>query len=85
MFLLIFALIFVDLQSKLTDMNVALDSFSSGLTRQHMQNETIAYREKNESIQNQLENLFKERQISEEHNKEMEKEIQLVIRSFLFD
>lgn len=57
-------------------MNVALDSFSSGLTRQHMQNEAIALRERNETLQNQLENLFKERQIEEDQNKNLEKEIE---------
>lgn len=56
-------------------MNVALDSFSSGLTRQHIQNEAMAIREKNENFQTQLESLFKERQLKENQNNQIEKEI----------
>lgn len=65
-----------NLQSHLTDMNVALDSFSSGLTRQHMQNEATAIRERNENFQNSMENLFKDRQLKETQNKNTEVEIQ---------
>lgn len=57
-------------------MNVALDSFTSGLTRQHIQNEAMAIREKNENFQNQLETLFKERQLKENQNHQLENEIE---------
>lgn len=57
-------------------MNVALDSFTSGLTRQHIQNEAMAIREKNEVFQNQLETLFKERQLKENQNHQIGNEIE---------
>lgn len=56
-------------------MNIVLDSHSTGLTRQQIQQETVAIRERNENVQLQLENLFSERQIKEEQNKKLEKDI----------
>ncbi|KAG4069090.1 hypothetical protein HA402_008401 [Bradysia odoriphaga] len=64
-----------NLQSKLTDMNIVLDSHSSGTTRQQIQQEAIAIRERNENIQSQLEMLFNERQSKEDKNKELERKI----------
>jgi intraflagellar transport protein 74 len=63
------------LQSNLTDMNLILDSVSSGLTRQQLLNETQALRERNEVAQNQLEGVFRERQDKDEVNKELEQQI----------
>jgi len=65
-----------NLQAKLTDMNIALDSFSSGINRQQLQNETMVLRERNENFQTQLENLFRERQAKEELNKELEQSVE---------
>jgi intraflagellar transport protein 74 len=48
-------------------MNLALESSSTGATRQQLQNQTLVFREKNELMQSQLEQIFKERQ-----NKEMQ-------------
>ncbi|XP_058835728.1 intraflagellar transport protein 74 homolog [Topomyia yanbarensis] len=62
------------LQSTLTSMNIALDNCSSGMTRQQLQNETVALRERNEHIQEQLEIVFKQRQIKDVENKELEAE-----------
>ncbi|XP_055536031.1 intraflagellar transport protein 74 homolog isoform X1 [Wyeomyia smithii] len=62
------------LQSTLTSMNIALDNSSSGLTRQQLQNETLALRERSEHIQEQLEIIFKQRQIKDIENKELEAE-----------
>lgn len=67
--------LFSDLQSKLTDMNIVLDSHSSGTSRQQLQQEAVAIRERNENIQSQLELLFNERQTKEEKNKELERKI----------
>lgn len=53
-------------------MNIVLDSHSTGLTRQQLQQETIALRERNETIQTELENLFSDRQSKMERNKELE-------------
>jgi intraflagellar transport protein 74 len=53
-------------------MNLALDSTTSGATRQQLQNETVAFREKNETMQNQLEQIFKERQSREQQNQQLE-------------
>lgn len=64
-----------DCQSNLTDMNLALESFSSGQSRQHMQNETLVVRERNDVAQNQLEVAFRERQQKENQNKELEKKL----------
>lgn len=63
------------MQSQLTDMNIVLDSHSSGLTRQQLQHETVALRERNENIQTQLEHLFGERQQRVERNAELEQQI----------
>lgn len=62
------------LQSTLTSMNIALDNCSSGMTRQQLQNETLALRERNEHIQEQLEIVFKQRQIKDTENRELEAE-----------
>lgn len=56
-------------------MNIVLDSHSTGLTRQQLQQETIVLRERNETIQAELENLFSERQSKTERNKELETQI----------
>jgi intraflagellar transport protein 74 len=53
-------------------MNLALDSSSTGITRQQIQNETIAFREQNELLQNQLEQIFKERQKIEQQNQQLD-------------
>ena len=53
-------------------MNLALDSSSTGSTRQQLQNETLVYRERNELMQNQLEQIFKERQHKEQQNQQLE-------------
>lgn len=66
-----------NLQSKLTDMNLALDTFSSGMNRQQLQNETMGLHEKNETLQAQLETIFRDRQSKDESNQNLEKEIQL--------
>lgn len=63
------------LQSTLSDMNLALDSSSSGASRQQLQNETLVYREKNDQMQNQLEQTFKERQSREVQNQQLESAI----------
>ncbi|XP_053674008.1 intraflagellar transport protein 74 homolog [Anopheles nili] len=62
------------LQSTLTSMNLALDNCSSGMTRQHILNETVALRERNEHIQEQLELVFKQRQLKDNENRELELE-----------
>uniref|UniRef100_A0A182SWK7 Uncharacterized protein n=1 Tax=Anopheles maculatus TaxID=74869 RepID=A0A182SWK7_9DIPT len=58
-----------NLQSNLTSMNLALDNCTSGMTRQHLLNETVALRERNEHIQEQLELIFKQRQQKDNENK----------------
>lgn len=63
------------LQSTLSDMNLALDSSSTGATRQQLQNETLVFREKNELMQNQLEQVFKERQNKEMQNDQLQSAI----------
>lgn len=65
-----------NLQSKLTDMNLALDTSSTGMTRQQLQNETVALREKNETLQAQLESVFRERQKKDEDNSSLERQIE---------
>lgn len=60
------------LQSTLSDMNLALDSSSTGATRQQLQNQTLVIREKNEQMQNQLEQIFKERQNKELQSQQLE-------------
>lgn len=60
------------LQSTLSDMNLALDSSSTGATRQQLQNQTLVIREKNELMQNQLEQIFKERQNKELQSQQLE-------------
>lgn len=56
-------------------MNIVLDSHSSGTTRQQLQQEAAAIRERNENVQSQLELLFSERQSKEDKNKELERKI----------
>lgn len=53
-------------------MNLALDSTSTGATRQQLQNQAIVFREKNEQMQNQLEQIFKERQSKETQNQQLD-------------
>lgn len=53
-------------------MNLALESSSTGATRQQLQNETLVFREKNELMQNQLEQIFKERQNKELQNQQLD-------------
>lgn len=53
-------------------MNLALDSSSTGATRQQLQNQTLVFREKNELMQNQLEQVFKERQNKEMQNQQLD-------------
>ncbi|GAB0090062.1 Intraflagellar transport protein 74 [Sergentomyia squamirostris] len=64
-----------NLQAQLTDMNLALDGYSSGFSRQQMQGEASAVRERNESVQTQLESLFTQRQAREESNRRLEEDI----------
>lgn len=64
------------LQAQLAEMNIALDSYSSGQSRQLMQNETVSYKERNETMQTQLEKLFLERQGKDAVNNAMELEIE---------
>uniref|UniRef100_A0A336MRL9 CSON000273 protein n=1 Tax=Culicoides sonorensis TaxID=179676 RepID=A0A336MRL9_CULSO len=66
-----------NLQAKLTDMNLALDTSSTGMTRQQLQNETVALHEKNETLQAQLETVFRERQKKDEENNNLERQIEL--------
>ncbi|XP_055591662.1 intraflagellar transport protein 74 homolog [Uranotaenia lowii] len=63
------------LQSTLTSMNIALDNCSSGMTRQQLHNETVVLRERNEHIQEQLEIVFKQRQIKDVENRELEVQV----------
>lgn len=56
-------------------MNLALDSSSTGATRQQLQNQTLVFREKNELMQSQLEQIFKERQNKENQNQQVESAI----------
>lgn len=65
-----------DLQSKLTDMNLALDTFSSGMTRQQLQAETVGLKEKNETLQGLVESTFRDRHSKEETNRNIEQEIE---------
>jgi intraflagellar transport protein 74 len=60
------------LHAKLTEMNLALDTGGNGASRQLLQNEAVAFREKNEVMQNQLEQIFKDRQAKENHNQQLE-------------
>ena len=64
------------LQSTLMDMNLSLDSTSSGMTRQQIQNEAVVLRERNDHLQNQLEQVFKDRQNKELQNKTLEDSIE---------
>jgi intraflagellar transport protein 74 len=56
-------------------MNLALESSSTGATRQQLQNETLVFRERNEAMQNQLEQVFRERQNREQQNQQLESAI----------
>lgn len=64
-------------QGKLSDMNIALDSANSNVTRQQMIQETTFLRERNEEIQTRLEKAFNERQEKEAVNAKLEKEIEV--------
>lgn len=55
---------------------MALNSNLSGASRQQLHNETLAFREKNESIQDQLEKTFKDRQSKEMQNRHLEEAIE---------
>lgn len=59
-------------------MNLVLDSTGggSGATRQQLQNESLAFREKNEILQNQLEQIFRDRQAKEQQNQTLEETIE---------
>lgn len=57
-------------------MNQSLDSTSSGMSRQQIQNEVVVLREKNDNLQNQLEQVFKDRQNKEFQNKSLEDSIE---------
>ena len=54
---------------------MALNSNLSGVSRQQLQNESIAFREKNDSIQNQMEQTFKDRQNKEMQNSHLQESI----------
>lgn len=54
---------------------MALNSNLSGASRQQLHNETLALREKNDSIQNQLEQTFRDRQTKEMQNVHLEETI----------
>lgn len=56
-------------------MNLALESSSTGATRQQLQNETMVFRERNELMQNQLEQFFRDRQNREQQNQQLESAI----------
>lgn len=64
------------LQSNLNDMNIVLDSHSSGITRQQLQQETLALREQNEAIQGRLELLFNQRQAHAQQNQQLQSAIE---------
>lgn len=57
-------------------MNIALDSANSNVSRQQMQQEALALRERNEHLQIRLEATFTERQTKEVKNKQLEIEIE---------
>lgn len=57
-------------------MNLALDTFSSGMTRQQLQAETVGLKEKNETLQAQVESTFRDRHSKEEINRNLEQEIE---------
>lgn len=65
------------LQAKLSDMNIALDSANSNISRQQMNQETTVLRERNEELQQQLEKTFSEKQAKEAVNQKLEQEIEL--------
>lgn len=57
-------------------MNIVLDASNSNVSRQQMQNETSALRERNEELQARLEETFTERQTKETKNKQLESEVE---------
>lgn len=65
------------LQGKLSDMNIALDSTNSNVNRQQMIQEAMVFRERNEQMQQQLENAFSERQAKDAINKRLEEDIEM--------
>ncbi|XP_055378435.1 intraflagellar transport protein 74 homolog [Condylostylus longicornis] len=66
-----------ELQDKMADLNIALDSINSGISSQTLQREANALRERNEKLQSDLEKLFTENQSIVEANKKLEKEIEI--------
>lgn len=57
-------------------MNIVLDSHSSGITRQQLQQETLALREQNEVIHGRLEVLFNQRQSHANENQQLQSAIE---------
>lgn len=57
-------------------MNIVLDSHSSGISRQQLQQESLALREQNEAIQGRLELLFNQRQAHAAQNQKLQSAIQ---------
>lgn len=57
-------------------MNIALDAANSNVSRQQMQQEALALRERNERLQVSLEATFTDRQTKEAQNKQLEAEIE---------
>lgn len=68
---------FSALQAKLSDMNIALDSANSNISRQQMNQETTVLRERNEDLQQKLEKAFNDRQANEAINEKLETEINI--------
>jgi intraflagellar transport protein 74 len=64
------------LHARLSEMNLALDTGGNGASRQLLQNEAVAFREKNETMQNQLEQVFRDRQSKESQNQQLEEAIE---------
>lgn len=58
-------------------MNIALDSANSNISHHQMVQEAQALREQNESLQQQLESTFRERQAKEASNADLERNIEL--------
>lgn len=65
-----------ELQGKLSDMNIALDAANSNVSRQQMQQEALALRERNEHLQVSLESTFTDRQTKQAKNTLLEAEIE---------
>lgn len=65
------------LQAKLSDMNIAIDSANSNITRQQMNQEAVVLRERNEELQQKLEKAFSEKQAKGAINEKLENEIEM--------